>query len=179
MEKNASIGGPGAGADAATLRPPKVLAELECTNTALRRATRRLGQLYDDAIAPAGLKATQLGLLAQTVGLHDAGQDWPTLQALAERLAVTISALTHALRPLVRDGLIELHPDLHDRRTKRAALTTLGENRLREALVLWSDTNQRVEKVLGSSAAALRTLADDVASPEFLDAYQARRPLRD
>lgn len=156
-----------------------ILAELACTNTALRRATRRLGQLYDEAVAPAGLKATQFGLLAQTAGLRDDGrQDWPTLQALAERLAVSISALTHALRPLVRDGLVELRPDAHDRRTKRAALTPLGEARLHEALALWADANQRVEKVLGVSAAALRTLADDVASPEFLDAYQARRPLR-
>jgi hypothetical protein len=52
------------------------------------------------------------------------------------------------------------------------------EARLGEALVLWADANQRVEKVLGSSAAALRIMADDVASPEFLEAYEARGSLR-
>jgi DNA-binding MarR family transcriptional regulator len=160
-------------------RPGDILAELACTNTALRRAARRLGQLYDDAVAPSGLKATQVGLLAQVAGVHNAGEeDWPTLQLLAERLAVSISALTHALRPLVRDGLVELHPDLHDGRTKHAALTALGEARLREAIVLWADANQRVEKVLGGAAVTLRTLAYDVASPEFLEAYGARRTLR-
>jgi len=163
-------------ADALQLRA--TLAELACTHTALRRAARRLGQLYDDAVAPTGLKATQAGLLAQIAVGHDAGDQGPTLQSLAERLAVSISALTHALRPLVRDGLIKLRPDSHDGRTKRGVLTTLGETRLREAVVLWADANQRVEKVLGSSAAALRTLADDVASPEFLEAYEARRTFR-
>jgi DNA-binding MarR family transcriptional regulator len=159
--------------------PHELLAELACTNTALRRAARRLGQLYDDAVAPSGLKATQVGLLSQMAGAYDGGQrDWPTLQSLAERLAVSISALTHALRPLVRDGFVELQPDAHDGRTKHAALTELGEHRLHEALVLWADANQRVEVVLGNSAAALRTLADDVASPEFLEAYETRRTLR-
>jgi DNA-binding MarR family transcriptional regulator len=163
-------------ADASQLR--QMLAEVECTHTALRRAARRLGQLYDEAVAPTGLKATQAGLLAQIAVGDGVGHQGPTLQWLAERLAVSISALTHALRPLVRDGLIELRPDSHDGRTKRGVLTTLGETRLREALVLWADANQRVEKVLGSSAAALRIMADDVASPEFLKAYEARRTFR-
>lgn len=155
------------------------LSELACTNTALRNAARRLGQLYDEAVAPAGLKATQVAALAQVASLQDSdGQGWPTLQSLAERLAISISALTHALRPLVRDGLVELQPDARDGRTKRAALTPLGEDRLDAALVLWADVNRRVEAVLGTSAETLRVLADDVTSPEFLAAYQARRPLR-
>jgi DNA-binding MarR family transcriptional regulator len=160
------------------LSPPELLSELVCTNTALRRASRRLGQLYDDALAPTDLKATQVGLLTQIAALHEGGHGWPTLQSLAERLAVGISALTHALRPLVRDGLVELIPDEHDGRTKHAMLTTSGEHRLHQALVHWADANQRVEVVLGPSAAALRALADDVASPEFLEAYEARRRLK-
>ncbi|MGZ2461675.1 DNA-binding MarR family transcriptional regulator [Rhizobium anhuiense] len=161
------------------LSPPELLSELVCTNTSLRRASRRLGQLYDDAVAPTGLKATQVGLLTQIAALREGGHPWPTLQSLAERLAVSISALTHALRPLVRDGLVELVPDEHDGRTKHAMLTRSGEHRMHEALVHWADANQRVEVVLGPSAAALRALADDVASPEFLEAYEARRSLKE
>lgn len=37
----------------------------ECNNSMLRRASRMLGQVYDDALAPSGLRATQFGLLAQ------------------------------------------------------------------------------------------------------------------
>jgi DNA-binding MarR family transcriptional regulator len=160
------------------LPPRELLVQLACTHTAMRRAARRLGQLYDRAVAPSGLTATQVGLIAQIAGVHGGGQqDWPTLQSLAERLAISISALTHALRPLVRDGFVELQPDAHDGRTKHAVLTTLGEGRLQEALVLWADANERVELVLGESASGLRTLADEVASPEFLEAYEARRAL--
>jgi DNA-binding MarR family transcriptional regulator len=164
------------GTGSAQAGPRDILAELVCTNTALRLASRRLGQLYDDELAPTGLKATQVGLLSKIAIVHDAAKtEWPTLQTLAESLAVSLSALTYALRPLVRDGLVELLPDPDDGRTKRGALTDLGEAKLSEALVLWQDANQRVEDVLGTSAAALRSLADDVASAGFLDAYTQRR----
>jgi DNA-binding MarR family transcriptional regulator len=150
-----------------------IFESLVCTNTALRRAARRLGTLYDDALAPLGLKATQVGLLAEIERMTaESGGQAPTLQDLATKLAIQISAVTHALRPLVRDGFVELQPDEHDRRAKRGALTTAGEARLHEALVLWATANQRVEQVLGSdSASALRALADHVASDEFLAAY--------
>jgi DNA-binding MarR family transcriptional regulator len=152
---------------------PSSYEDLVCTNTALRRAARRLGNLYDDALVPTGLKATQLGLLAEIQRWGSANDaQAPTLQDLAGKLAIQISALTHALRPLVRDGLVMLQPDEQDGRTKRAALTTAGEARLGEALGHWATVNQRVETVLGAdSAATLRALADLVASDEFLAAY--------
>lgn len=146
---------------------------LACTNTALRRAARRLGNLYDDALAPVGLKATQIGLLAdiERLSAADEGRS-PTLQDLATKLVLQISAVTHALRPLVRDGLIVLSPDKEDRRAKRASLTAEGVALLHRALHLWAAANRQVEDVLGSeSAIALRTLADYVSSDEFLAAY--------
>ncbi len=82
-----------------------------CTNTAVRRAARRLTNLYDDALAPIGLKATQIGLLADIERLSAAAEGRsPTLQDLATKLGLQISAVTHALRPLVRDGFIALLP---------------------------------------------------------------------
>ncbi|MEA3088195.1 MAG: hypothetical protein QOC89_5892, partial [Paraburkholderia sp.] len=63
---------------------PSTYEVLACTNTALRRAARRLGNLYDDALAPSGLKATQVGLLSeiQRWAAANDGQA-PTLQDLA------------------------------------------------------------------------------------------------
>lgn len=147
--------------------------ELACTNTALRLASRRLGTLYDDAFSAIGLKSTQVSLLAE-IGRLTSSNDGvpPTVQELATRLAIQISAATHALRPLARDGLVELRPHEQDGRAKRAALTTAGAKRVREAHMHWTAANERVEKVLGrKSAAALRDLADRVASDEFLLAY--------
>jgi DNA-binding MarR family transcriptional regulator len=145
-----------------------------CTNTALRLAARRLGQLYDEALAPLDLKATQLALISEIDKLTGPDQQGPALQDLAARLAIQLSALTHALRPLVRDGLVELRPDAKDRRTKHGVLTPLGKTRLSEAMVRWAATNDQVEAVLGpASAANLRAWADQVASDEFLVAYKA------
>jgi DNA-binding MarR family transcriptional regulator len=157
-----------------------VLAELACTNTALRRAARRIGQLYDEALAPLGLKATQLALLAETYRQRDKdGQEGPTLHVLAEQLGIQISALTHALRPLVREGLVEIRPDAEDGRTKRGVLTSAGETRLEEALALWASANGQVDAVLGpDTTRQLRDLADEVASEEFLHAYVTGGSLR-
>ena len=154
-----------------------IVEKLVCTNTSLRRAARRLGNLYDDALAPLGLKATQVGLLADIERLAAANdRQWPTLQDLASRLAIQMSAVTHALRPLIRDGLVELLTDQQDRRTKRALLTDAGMTRLRESIAYWAKANERVEEVLGRDAAAsLRALADFVASDAFLDAYNDDR----
>ncbi len=151
-----------------------------CNNTALRRAARRLGNLYDDALEPVGLKATQMGLMAEIARLTatHAGAA-PSLQELAARLAIQISALTHALRPLVRDGLVALKPDDEDGRTKRAVLTPAGTTRLYAAAAHWAAANERVETVLGpEAAAALRALADRVASDEFLEAFKEPQPAK-
>lgn len=154
---------------------PGVLGGRVCTNTALRLAARRLGQLYDEALAPLDLKATQLALIAEIDKLMVTAPQGPTLQDLAARLAIQLSALTHALRPLVRDGFVELRADAKDRRTKHGVLTPRGKARLSEAVVRWAAANDRVEAVLGSaSAASLRALADQVSSDAFLAAYRSR-----
>lgn len=149
------------------------LGDLVCTNTALRRAARRLAHLYDEALAPVSLKATQIGMLAEISRFPvTAGQEGPTLQELAGRLAILMSAITHAMKPLIRDGIVELRQDALDKRTKRCVLTAKGQALFAQALQLWAAANNRVEQVLGeSSAALLRGLADTVSSEEFLVDY--------
>lgn len=145
---------------------------LNCTHTSLRRAVRQLTQVYDDALAPAGLTSAQALLVAQIDELGGGMHMGPSLQTLSKRLAIQISALTHALRPLLRDGLVELQPDPDDRRVKRARLTPEGLDRTRQMYGLWRDANSRIEKVLGDGKTAqLRDLANQVASPDFLSAF--------
>ncbi len=93
----------------------------------LRRASRMLGQLYDDALAPSGLRATQHGLLAQI-----AIMDGPTLRDLAAEIVMDLSALGHTLKPLIRDGYVALVPDKDDRRVKHAMLTKAGQKKLKQ-----------------------------------------------
>lgn len=85
---------------------------------------------------------------------------------------IQVSALTHAMRPLVRDGLVEVRVDARDRRSKHVILSGSGKARLQEMCDRWNEANQRFEAILGAEAAeTLRRLADRVASPEFLEAF--------
>lgn len=157
-----------------------IVAQVACTNTALRRASRRLGQLYDEALAPTGLRGTQVSLLTQIDAMAGpsgpGGKLGPTLQDLAAEMALRVSGITHALTPLIRDGLIELHQDPADARTKHAVLTTKGRAKLAKAVEYWAIANQHVERVMGSpKTAKLRELADEISMEVFDLSTEANR----
>ncbi len=130
-----------------------------CNNSTLRRAARRLGQFYDDAVAPTGLKATQQSLLYQ---IHAAGE--PAMGEIAAALIMDLSALGHTLKPLIRDGYVETVQDAADRRIRRVRLTRAGEAKLSEAMKLWQVAQQRLEDRIGADKAAqLRAALDEIA----------------
>jgi DNA-binding MarR family transcriptional regulator len=139
-----------------------------CNNAALRRATRRLGQLFDDVLAPTGLRTTQHGLLAQIEVMGS-----PALGELAEIMVMDASALSHTLGPLTRDGLVSFVVDDRDRRKRRIVLTEAGKARLEQSTILWSEAHARFERVFGvEKAAALRELLVGLASPGFAEAFR-------
>ena len=143
-----------------------------CNNSCLRKATRHIGQLFDDIIKPSGLKATQFGLLA-----HIKAMGAPTMKMLAEVLVMDLSALGHTLKPLVRDGFVELTPDEEDRRSKRVRLTELGEAKTGETADLWQIAQRRFDEALGAEKAEqLREVLDFVASDEFNQAFRVDAP---
>ncbi|WP_144630921.1 MarR family winged helix-turn-helix transcriptional regulator [Bordetella genomosp. 13] len=139
-----------------------------CTNSALRRATRRIGQLYDDALAPVGLRATQYSILSQ---IERAGGE-PLVGRMAELLVMDLSALGHTLRALQKDGLVEVRPDENDRRSRRVRLTRAGRARLKQARVLWDGAHRRFEETFGAdNAHQLRAVLDAIASPDFAERF--------
>jgi DNA-binding MarR family transcriptional regulator len=140
-----------------------------CNNASLRRATRRLGQFYDEVLAPSGLRATQQGLLHLIRESRE-----PAMKELADALVMDLSALGHTLKPLIRDGLVETLADPRDRRVKRVRLTAAGSDRLDEALKLWAVAQQRLEELIGKQEAAqLRGTLDRLARQDFGPAPQA------
>ena len=54
-----------------------------CNGTALRKATRRVSQLYDSVLAPCGLRSTQRSIL-----IHIARAGAPTMGDLAAALVL-------------------------------------------------------------------------------------------
>lgn len=143
----------------------------DCNNAMLRRATRMLGQIYDDALVSSGLRATQHGLLAQIDIMGE-----PAMRDLANEIVMDLSALSHTLKPLIRDGFIAVVPDKTDRRVKRVTLTKAGRKKLEQTTKLWLAAQRRFEKTFGEKRAAdLRTVLDEISSEDFRTAFIAGR----
>jgi DNA-binding MarR family transcriptional regulator len=144
--------------------------ESVCNASAIRRASRRLAQLYDDALEPCGLRSTQYSILVE---LERQGAEPPTMRELADALVLDRSALGHALRPLERDGLIELSGSDDDRRRRHVTLTSAGSTKLRAARRLWQVAQDRFESVVGKNASAqLRKTLLSIAHDERLASLQ-------
>ena len=114
-----------------------------CTCANLRKATRVVTQVYDAALQPTGLRATQFTLLAT---LSKRG-DLP-LTRLAEALVMDRTTLTRNLKPLVDKGFVRIHQD-EDQRVRRISLTDAGRNMLDEALPNWRKAQSRLVEDLG------------------------------
>ncbi|MDB6047819.1 MAG: MarR family transcriptional regulator protein [Pseudomonas sp.] len=149
---------------------PAIPAASGCSNGAIRRAARRMGQIYDDAFAPSGLKGTQYSLLSQICRLQG-----PTMRGLAVELVMDLSALGHTLKPLVRDGFVELTVDATDRRCRRVHLTESGLHKYQEAQEIWKRIRSAFDDVYGAEEAVqLRSTLDYVASETFAAAMMLK-----
>ena len=134
-----------------------------CNCLSLRQATRRVTQLYDQALAPVGLRATQFSLLVQTEALGPIA-----LQPLAEVMVMDRATLGHNVRPLLGRGLVQLEIG-RDRRSRELSITQAGRDLLVEARALWRQAQDAFETEMGrNTASALRGLLHRVASTKFV-----------
>jgi DNA-binding MarR family transcriptional regulator len=129
----------------------KLVERSRCNCAALRRASRRVSQFYDSALAPSGIKSTQFAIFTEIDMRHD---EPPTMRDLAEALVMDQSTIGQNLRPLQRDGLISLQQDPSDRRRRFVRLTTPGRERFAAAQPLWAAAQARFEGCFGMQAAA-------------------------
>ena len=133
-----------------------------CNCSALRQAARRVTQFYDHALAPTGLRVTQLPILRI---LSEQGP--LPMGALADAMVMDRATLGHNLRPLEGQGLVDLRPGA-DKRVKLVALTDAGARKLAEAIEPWRAAQSRFEDAFGRDAAlALRAALARVASLEL------------
>ncbi len=140
-----------------------------CNCTALRKATRRVSQLYDSALEPCGLRTTQRSILIHVARAGDP----PPLGELAEALVMDRGALTHNLKPLERDGLVEINVDPDDRRNRLIALTAAGRKKLAESEALWKRAQDGFEAAFGAAkSASLRKALEYVVSEDFVTAFR-------
>lgn len=136
-----------------------------CALYSARRLARALSRHFDAHLAPSGLRGTQYNVLVAIA--RSRGADMTTL---GSRLGLDRTALTHALRSLGRDGLVESVAGI-DRRRRQVRLTRLGRRRVAAAMPLWSAAQRRIEQHARETpwpelALSLRRLSRRIESAE-------------
>ncbi len=136
-----------------------IAADLGCNCQAIRRAARQVAQLYDRHLAAVDLRVSQYGIL---INLHRNGPQ--SIRQLAEHLVMDRTTLGRGIRPLERDGLIEIGEGANGR-TKSLKLTAAGRKRVAEGLPHWGAAQKEFETVFGATeSAALRETLDHLVS---------------
>ncbi len=138
-----------------------------CSCTALRKASRRMSQLYDSVLGPSGLRTTQRAIL-----VHIARSGPPLAGELAAALVMNRGALTHNLRPLARNALIAVRSDPLDHRRRLIEITAKGRRTLARSEALWGRAQRQFERAFGhANAAALHRALGFIASEAFLRGF--------
>ena len=130
-------------ADKGNLKDLEKCTECACFN--LRMAARAMTQVYDRAIQPTGLRATQFPILAV---LAIGGPS--TITNLSSFLVMDRTTLARNLKPLEKRGLISIARG-EDRRTKTVTLTDAGADMLGAALPRWEKAQAEVVEAMGES----------------------------
>ncbi len=132
---------------------------LPCLCASLRRASRSLTQVYEDAFRPLGMRGTQFTVLQV---LDYAGTI--TQGALGGVLAMDSTTLTRTLEILRRRGWIARKHGM-DRREWRIGLTRAGEAQLKRCLPAWEKVQKEFGRHLGKKRwQELKKLADEVTA---------------
>lgn len=129
---------------------------LGCTCMRLRKASRRVSQIYDHSLEAVGMTVTQYGVLG-----HIAKFDGVGIGVLAEKLTMDPTTLTRNLRPLERQGFVAMRPDRRDKRSRCLHLTASGRAAFESAKPAWMRAQRRVQEALGGSEAAALNAALD------------------
>lgn len=133
-------------ATGAPISPAAVAEVCFCLN--LRRASRLVSRIYDRALHPLGLKASQFNVLVAAASVTPA-----TLPRLATALAMDRTTLLRNLGPLKAAGYLETIPG-SGRRPDEVQLTVAGRSALAAATRAWQGVQRQLTQQLGGSHAA-------------------------
>jgi DNA-binding MarR family transcriptional regulator len=116
---------------------------LPCMCGSFRRTARALTQLYEKALRPLGLRATQMTILQ---ALSRTGE---VLQGrLGEMLAMDSTSLTRTIAIMKRQGWIAENKG-QDRRERWLRMSAAGEQKLKRAEAVWEKAQARLRDELG------------------------------
>lgn len=122
------------------------LPNLPCMCSSVRRASRALTQLYEHALRPLGLRATQFTILQVLSRVGEVSQG-----KLGEILAMDSTTLTRTLEIMLQRGWVaERRGD--DRRQRWLHLTKAGKSQLDRAWPVWEKVQSQLQHKLGEQA---------------------------
>jgi DNA-binding MarR family transcriptional regulator len=123
-----------------------LLPELPCMCGNFRRTSRALTQLYEDALRPLGLRASQLTILQVLSRAGEVSQ-----RQLGEMLAMDTTSLTRTLAIMRRERWIAERRG-EDRRERLLRLARGGKKLLSRVLPVWEKVQSRLRDQLGKKA---------------------------
>jgi DNA-binding MarR family transcriptional regulator len=119
------------------------LPNLPCLCANFRRASRAITQLYEAAIRPFGIRATQLTILQVLSRAGDLPQG-----KLGEILAMDSTSLTRTLAIMKRHGWVAYRRG-EDRRERWVCLAPVGRSQLRRVEPAWEKVQAQLRNQLG------------------------------
>jgi DNA-binding MarR family transcriptional regulator len=117
-----------------------------CLAVQLRMLNRVVTNVYDEALRPLGLKASQMNILVAACKMRIARP-----ADVCERLHLDVSTLSRNLERMKDKGWLEVVPD-SDGRAQPFRVTDSGRKLLEHAIPLWKQAQARAMKLLGDRA---------------------------
>jgi DNA-binding MarR family transcriptional regulator len=117
-----------------------------CLATRVRQLSRIMTRVYDDALRPLHITASQYTLLAQL-----ASRDGITAVEIGHDLDIEKSTLSRNLKRLLNDGHIIMDPPA-GRRGRGLHLTHKGQVVLKDAYPIWKGAQSRTIAVMGQDS---------------------------
>jgi len=121
----------------------------ECIVVRMRLLNRVVTNIYDNALRPLGLKASQLNILVATgkLGLARAAK-------VCEILQLDPSTLSRNVERMRAAGWLEVVPE-EDARAQPVRLTPLGRRLIEKAAPAWERAQREANELLGKEGIAL------------------------
>lgn len=117
-----------------------------CLAHSLRSADRVISQFYTDYLSSIGLRSTQYAVL-RVIALSET----TTARQIQDHLVMEQATVSRALKPLTRDGYIEVREGVN-RREKALSLSPAGKKIYQQAKKEWAKAQAELKTRLGDES---------------------------
>ena len=114
-----------------------------CKCICLRKASNNLTKIYDSALIKVNLKITQFSTLKNIQKLGKIN-----IKDLSSELELDRTTVLRNIEKLIEMDLVSYKYE-NDDKNKIIQLTTVGKSKLREAIIIWEETQHKYIKALG------------------------------